>query len=872
MPRPAVLAAAALLGLAGCESAPEPAPPVRETLWRTFPDGLTPLTPGPVVEVGGHRLAVFEAEPAQAGGRLTYTVAIPGGVVGGASPDSTFGARDRAFHELRDASTGQVLLPLGYHAMTAIPGHGVFVLPADERLRRRDDASQVPWRLKGLRERPCSPELLPRWRWFDPQARRLVDTDIVMIERYLEPPGDRAADAPSSRSRRETRGWLIVHRKPDEVHEGATVGRLDASLLAPDGALLGYYERFAPACGLDLGSYRFQLLDGRGRFTVLSTHTPDGRVQDHLLGEGFELLAAPEYRIVALGDYLARPAPGTSPEEGLWELLQRDGHFAALPGAVGLRPVHPDGPGPVAGVDLRAGASMQNVAWWLVRHARPGEPGHVAGTPAPAHAWGYASVDFRHLSGPVWDAAEVLPPPDLKKRPQETPGVRRLYHFPALLVQEGGRWLARPLSVVAVVERGTTVFHHLWPADPSSELLRVTGATAREATQRLLDAYAENHARGRGPRPARRAREAEARRRRDFERRWADAVHAAERARHARPALRAGRRRAPRDLRDRPAQALAETLSAEAASHIRGPREGGPRARARLAERRRTEIAAEVAEAKNMSESGWRRRPGPRSATRARAATRAPGRARRASTGCPRRLGSAAALRPRDEAQPADLRHALGTFDALTLRGRGEVTRSGHGRERPQRGEAWPGSLRQPRQASPGLTVDHTARQGPREERSNKSEARPGAEAEARGSARGRYRSPDPRWAAGASGEARGCGRPRAVGSAWAAAPQPRDGAAEAGHTAARPLARHPAAAAVDHTGAPRPREERSKRGEAAEAEAEGERARPISIAGSSVGRRSESGRPAVDGRERWVRNGPRRRSRGTETRRRAAT
>lgn len=598
MPRPAVLAAAALLGLAGCESAPEPAPPVRETLWRTFPDGLTPLTPGPVVEVGGHRLAVFEAEPAQAGGRLTYTVAIPGGVVGGASPDSTFGARDRAFHELRDASTGQVLLPLGYHAMTAIPGHGVFVLPADERLRRRDDASQVPWRLKGLRERPCSPELLPRWRWFDPQARRLVDTDIVMIERYLEPPGDRAADAPSSRSRRETRGWLIVHRKPDEVHEGATVGRLDASLLAPDGALLGYYERFAPACGLDLGSYRFQLLDGRGRFTVLSTHTPDGRVQDHLLGEGFELLAAPEYRIVALGDYLARPAPGTSPEEGLWELLQRDGHFAALPGAVGLRPVHPDGPGPVAGVDLRAGASMQNVAWWLVRHARPGEPGHVAGTPAPAHAWGYASVDFRHLSGPVWDAAEVLPPPDLKKRPQETPGVRRLYHFPALLVQEGGRWLARPLSVVAVVERGTTVFHHLWPADPSSELLRVTGATAREATQRLLDAYAENHAREGAAleAEARRAREAEAaRRRRDFERRWADAVHA-----RSERAMRALLFALGDDehwytyatVLHKPS---AETLS-EAASHI-ADREKAAHVRA-LAERRRTEIAAEVAEAK----------------------------------------------------------------------------------------------------------------------------------------------------------------------------------------------------------------------------------------------------------------------------------
>lgn len=160
---------------------------------------------------------------------------------------------------------------------------------------------------------------LHRWERIDPTTRDAAPSNVVWIEPH---PLDATAPA---------RQTLVVLYLPDPP----VPGRVDALIVAPTGTCLGVYE------DVDLQGGR--AVQQVGAFGLLRTRRPGGTKQDHLLGPGFQLLEAPADPIVigelaTGGRCLMRRAPGTSPEDDLWHLLQPDGRFGSPPGTVGLRP------------------------------------------------------------------------------------------------------------------------------------------------------------------------------------------------------------------------------------------------------------------------------------------------------------------------------------------------------------------------------------------------------------------------------------------------------------------------------------------------------------------------------------------------------
>jgi hypothetical protein len=305
---------------------------------RHFPDGLEPLRPlhnGASFESPeGKRFLVWSTVPAVRPNRggLRNIMHYRGKYVSEDREfDDTSFSEGYRFFELRDAANGRVVLPLDYHKFVVVPGAGLFVLPADQRTRRPDDRSisnqnRGPWhtRLMAHGDRPASRQELLQWKWFDPAAERLVDTDVVLLESYWSV--SKPAPPPA---------WLIVRWRPNESGPGGKeLGRLDAEVISPSGDAIGQYERFAPQFEYNYNGFTTGLvraMSARGMFAVLGTHTANGGRQDYLLGNSLELVSIPAARVVAVGDSLATQAPGTDTAEELWYVLQRDGTFAAPP-------------------------------------------------------------------------------------------------------------------------------------------------------------------------------------------------------------------------------------------------------------------------------------------------------------------------------------------------------------------------------------------------------------------------------------------------------------------------------------------------------------------------------------------------------------
>ncbi|MET0263350.1 MAG: hypothetical protein ABW223_10665, partial [Rariglobus sp.] len=321
----------AVLVAGGCNTATQTSATKREPVTRTGAASSTFTAPAAPVRAARHHIS-GEVRPLKVhntgtvdGRALTLMYGVSDYIEGGGGA----AYNNQKVYELVDAG-GKVVLPLSVDDVRLVPGRGVYVLPAEDRLRHRGAAFKAALNT-GLRGSETYQE--PRgegtfadlpiryWQKYDPATGKLAPTAILHIEPAY---GDRAADTTLPEILRMP-SFLIVYWQ----------GQLNAEIISPAGDLLGEYKRYSPPLGV-------HWLLGGGRFSVLR-YWRGNEAFNQLLGRLLEPLETPVTQIVEVETvrrqrFLVTPAPGTGPQEDLWLVLQPDGRCLAPPGAIGLRP------------------------------------------------------------------------------------------------------------------------------------------------------------------------------------------------------------------------------------------------------------------------------------------------------------------------------------------------------------------------------------------------------------------------------------------------------------------------------------------------------------------------------------------------------
>ncbi|HEX7897639.1 MAG TPA: hypothetical protein VF950_07750 [Planctomycetota bacterium] len=387
-------------------------------------------------EVDGRKVVVQVARPAEfrtplfkvsgnppgywlGGVELTRIITVPSSAGKGRECDDV--ETDMCFG-LRDAVTGEVLLPLNWQRIEIVPGQGVYVYPVRKRLMYPVASGEIHKAIAGGVP-PADGTF--QWRRFDLKTREALPSDVLHIERHAS-------------------GGLLVAKQTGR-------GSLTADVFPPGGGAGVHYENFRPI--LDNRDGRSYLLRSTGPVNLLRTSTKAGKddpekARTYILGPTLAPITELEGELVTLTNgqkrYYAAPAPGAKPEEDLWVLLEEKGTLSAGPGALGLRPFS----------HARWERSHPwNPTRWLVRFALPGEPGYLERPGVTPRRWGLAEWDFSKVSVPLWDVAELILPPTSGRQPTYVDAhgstAYRPYSFydrPVLLVGTEAEWTATSID------------------------------------------------------------------------------------------------------------------------------------------------------------------------------------------------------------------------------------------------------------------------------------------------------------------------------------------------------------------------------------------------------------------------------------------
>src|SRR5690606_5199095 len=145
------------------------------------------------------------------------------------------------------------------------------------------------------------------WWGLDLATGKLVETTIVEVETYQGEPIDGQSEY-----------VLMIHVRGFG---------LDGGLVSPVGETLGVFDDSVP--GLTPNT----TIHDKRSFSLVHTYGDQDRktVQDYLLDRGKRLIAAPTGRVLEMENRIAATVPGSSVDDDLWAILQRDGTFATPP-------------------------------------------------------------------------------------------------------------------------------------------------------------------------------------------------------------------------------------------------------------------------------------------------------------------------------------------------------------------------------------------------------------------------------------------------------------------------------------------------------------------------------------------------------------
>ena len=394
---------------------------------------------------------------------------------------------DTHAHELRDAGTNEVLVPLDMHFIVVIPGREVFVLPSEVRIQSTSSPNQPsmgdilphPERraISHFRE-TGEPLFRNPIRRLNAKTGRLEGTDLLMVWPRDIPDGQSAM-----------RSTIVLAKEPQPNPHGESVPRITAYIYDDKGESLGVWPNLI---------HDEWTLDGVQRRVVLDEQ--DQPVHHILLGE--RLVSAHREPVQTFGPgrygsrpgfqrnhrdpipksliddpkadqrgwdeqqtHLARRAPGTAPDEDLWELFWSDGSWGLPANIRGLRPlttfditVHSGDPEQrwtprTRDFWLQRLGADRPVHYWLVNYILPGEPDYVPvdGLNPPAHRWGLASRELNVFTGPLFDDIIIHPTEVLDATgagPDAGTGYKnslvsrnRVWNDPVMTVLRKGKWV-----------------------------------------------------------------------------------------------------------------------------------------------------------------------------------------------------------------------------------------------------------------------------------------------------------------------------------------------------------------------------------------------------------------------------------------------
>lgn len=394
----------------------------------------------------------------------------------GDAASQPFSSVETFAQELRDAQTGEVLLPLDMHHIILVPGQGVFVISAKEQVDRLAGYSssfnidQLALDALAHFDEHGEPFLNEPIRQLNLQTGELEETNLLWVtDRVLfaieDGVGSDGQPAPSVTQYQYDANGDVVSRWPNYLHTFALpdLGIQRRTSRDEQGHEVHYLIQDEKI--LSVHTEPLQVFDTHGGFpehrsgsVSLSYRDRNNNVRYPLaVPEGDE-----EGRVQHWEHHvLARQAPGTAPEEDLWTVFWPDGEFALPPNVVGLRPVMVwsagatwQRPDQVWSPETRAYwlehyKKPRPVHYWLVRYRMPGEPGYesMEGQAAPQHRWGLAGRTLNVFTGPKFDAIRFHDTEPLSD--EAGLGAHAGYGFtpwndPLLLVQRRGTWVAMP--------------------------------------------------------------------------------------------------------------------------------------------------------------------------------------------------------------------------------------------------------------------------------------------------------------------------------------------------------------------------------------------------------------------------------------------
>ena len=384
-------------------------------------------------------------------------------------------------HALRDAQTGEELLPLDMHHIVVVPGQGVFVISARDQVNRlghpqpTTNIDQLALDALAHFDEHGEPLLDEPIRQLNLQTGELEETNLLAVtERVLfaieDGVGSDGQPAPSVTRYQYDADGDVVSRWPNYLHTFALPDLDIQRRISRDEQGREVHYLIQDEKILSVHTEPLQVFDTFNEFPEhQSGSVSQSDRYNKKLGVRYPL-AVPEGdeegRVTHWDHHvLARQAPGTTPEEDLWTVFWPDGEFALPPNVVGLRPVmawsaggttwqrpHQVWSPETRDYWLEHYKKPRPVHYWLVRYRMPGEPGYdaIEGQAAPQHRWGLAGRTLNVFTGPKFDAIRFH---DTEPLSDEGLGAHAAYGFtpwndPLLLVQRHGAWAAMPTYVL----------------------------------------------------------------------------------------------------------------------------------------------------------------------------------------------------------------------------------------------------------------------------------------------------------------------------------------------------------------------------------------------------------------------------------------